>query len=89
MTHTNSKKEELREQIHRLIIENRNSLNSSTTAEPFGMVGIADDVMELINSEVLSVLKELERAHSTGLNHMASFEAVGRTLQTLKEKYKC
>lgn len=37
-----------RKMIHRLIVENRNSLNDPTTNEPFDIEGIADDMVALI-----------------------------------------
>lgn len=50
---------ELRKQVERLIIENRNSLNDPTTNEPYDVKGIADDVVALITSDKQRLLKGL------------------------------
>ena len=41
-------KDSLRQQVERLIIENRNFLNDPTTNEPYDVKGIADDVIKLV-----------------------------------------
>ena len=56
-----------RQQIERLIIENRNSLNDPTTNDSYDMKGIADDVIELIDREVRRArIDELKRLKISG-----------------------
>lgn len=47
----------LRQQVERLIIENRNSLNDPTTNEPYDVKGIADDVVALVLRGKIEELK--------------------------------
>lgn len=49
----------IRRTIHRLIIENRNSLNDPTTNEPYDMVGIADDFIALYRTNLEELLRSM------------------------------
>lgn len=89
---TTNKQDELAETISRLVIENKNDLDS----ESVDLRGMAHDVQTLINSEVLSVLEELEKkseqfatsVDDETLEYESQDFVPLSAIQTLKEQYR-
>ena len=75
----------LRQQVERLIIENRNFLNDPTTNEPYDVKGIADDVVSLIQqTNIEARIDELEYLNDSIINNAV----VMMRLEQLKQENK-
>ena len=86
-------KDSLRQQVERLIIENRNFLNDPTTNEPYDVKGIADDVVALIQQtnieariDELSRLENRVPTSSHGNTARAYISMIEQRLSILKAK---
>ena len=82
---TTNKQDELSEKISRLIIENREEYGNMRYVD---FKGVAKDMKILINSEVTSVLEELESKRGILSDPVHGEKSVPLSaIQTLKERY--